>query len=135
MFNYSLIGASQVALVVKNLPPNARRCKKCGLDPWVGKIPWRREWHPTPVFSPGEPHGQRSLGGYSPWGRKEPDATERLNNKLVLQMLPDPHHSGCWRWTQERVVQRASLWSLFESIPRDLCPTPVLHISASSCGM
>ena len=35
---------------------------------WVGKIPWRRAWQPTLVFLPGEPHGQRSLAGYSPWG-------------------------------------------------------------------
>ena len=35
-------------------------------SPWVGKIPWRREWQPTPVFLPGEAHGQRSLVGYSP---------------------------------------------------------------------
>ena len=35
-------------------------------DPWVGKIPWRRAWQPTPVFSHGESHGQRSLEGYSP---------------------------------------------------------------------
>ena len=40
-------------------------------DPWVGKIPWRRRWQPTPVFLPGEFHGQRSLGSYSPWGHKE----------------------------------------------------------------
>ena len=33
------------------------------INPWIGKIPWRREWQPTPVFSPGESHGQRSLGG------------------------------------------------------------------------
>ena len=39
----------------------------------VGKIPWRREWLPTPVFLPGEFHGQRSLVGYSPWGHKETD--------------------------------------------------------------
>ena len=39
-------------------------------DPWVGKIPWRREWLPTPVFLPGEFHGQRSLVGYSPGGRR-----------------------------------------------------------------
>ena len=38
--------------------------------PWVGKIPWRRKWQPTPVFLPGESHGQRSLMGYSPWGHK-----------------------------------------------------------------
>ena len=42
----------------------------------VGKIPWRREWLPTPVFLPRESHGQRSLGGYRPWGHKESDMTE-----------------------------------------------------------
>ena len=47
------------------------------LDPWVGKIPWRREWQPTPVFSPGESHGQRSLAGYSPRGSQRVDMTER----------------------------------------------------------
>ena len=43
-----------------------RRCKRCRFDPWVRKIPWRRKWQPTPVFLPGESHGQRSLAGYSP---------------------------------------------------------------------
>ena len=42
--------------------------KQCGFHPWVGKIPWRRAWQPTPVFLPGEPHGQGSLAGYSLWG-------------------------------------------------------------------
>ena len=46
------------------------RCKRLGFHPWVGKIPWRREWQPTPAFWPGESHGQRSLAGYSPWGCK-----------------------------------------------------------------
>ena len=40
------------------------QCGRPGFDPWVGKIPWRREWLPTPVFLPGEVHGQRSLAGY-----------------------------------------------------------------------
>ena len=40
-------------------------------DSWVGKIPWRRKWQPTPIFLPGESHGQRSLADYSPWHRKE----------------------------------------------------------------
>ena len=40
-------------------------------DPWVGRIPWDRKWQPTPVFLPGEFHGQRSLAGYSPWDCKE----------------------------------------------------------------
>ena len=43
----------------------------------VGSI-WRREWPPTPVFLPGEFYGQRSLAGYSPWGRKESDTTDQL---------------------------------------------------------
>ena len=49
-----------------------------GFNPWVGKIPWRRQWQPTPVFLSGEIHGQRSLAGYSPWGHKESDTTEWL---------------------------------------------------------
>ena len=56
---------SQVALVVKN--PSA---KAGDIETWVRslgvKIPWRRAWQPTPVFLPGESHGQRSLVGYSP---------------------------------------------------------------------
>ena len=46
-----------------------RRCKRRRFDPWVGKIPQRRKWQSTPVFLPGESHGQRSLVGHSPWGR------------------------------------------------------------------
>ena len=53
-----------------------RRHKSCRFDPWVGKIPWRRKWQPTPVFLPEESHGRRSLVGYSPWGRKESDTIE-----------------------------------------------------------
>ena len=52
--------------MVKNLPCQYRRHKKHGFDPWVGKSPWRRTWQPTPIFLPGESHGQRSLVGYSP---------------------------------------------------------------------
>ena len=44
--------------------------QEMGVDPWVWKIPWRRKWLPTPVFVPGEFHGQRSLAGHSPWGCK-----------------------------------------------------------------
>ena len=46
------------------------------------KIPWRRNWQPTPVFLPGESHGRRSLVGYSPRGRKESDVTERFHSLL-----------------------------------------------------
>ena len=47
-----------------------RRCKRCGFNPWVRKIPWRRKWYPTPVFLPEKFHGQRTLGGYSTWVAK-----------------------------------------------------------------
>ena len=55
------------------------QCRRPGFDPWVGKIPWRRKRQPTPVFLPGKSHGQRSLVGYCPWGRKESDTTEWLH--------------------------------------------------------
>ena len=42
-----------------------RRCRRCGFDPWVGKISWRRKWQSAPVFLPGKSHGQRSLAGYT----------------------------------------------------------------------
>ena len=70
-----ILWASQVALVVKNLPVNAGDVRQ-RFDPWVGKIPWRRAWLPTPVFLPGESYGQRSLADYSPQGLKESDMTE-----------------------------------------------------------
>ena len=53
----------------------ACRCRRCGFDPWVRKIPWRRKQQPTPVFLPRKSHEQRSLVGWSPWGHKEFDST------------------------------------------------------------
>ena len=58
-----------------------RRHKRRRFDPWVRKSPWRRKWQPTPVFLPGESHGQRSLVCYSPWGLKESDMTEHTHTK------------------------------------------------------
>ena len=49
------------------------QCRAHGFDPWVEKIPWRREWQMTPVSLPGKFHGQRSPAGYSPWGHKLSD--------------------------------------------------------------
>ena len=68
-----MAGASRVAQMVKHLPAmQETQVRSLGQN----KIPWRRKWQPTPVLSPGESHGQRSLAGYSPWGRKEWDMTE-----------------------------------------------------------
>ena len=59
------------------------QCGIPGFDPWVGKIPWRRERLPTPVFWPGEFHGL-----YSPWGHKESDTTERLSLSCSAGLHP-----------------------------------------------
>ena len=84
------LGASQVAQEVKNPPASAGDIKRLGFDPWVGKISWRRKWQLTPVFLPGESHGQRSLAGYSSWGRRELDmteVTERANIYIQIQFI------------------------------------------------
>ena len=69
-------GASQVVLRVKNPPANAGYARDGGSITGSVKIPWRRKWQLSSVFSPGESHGQRSLEGYSPRGGKELDMTE-----------------------------------------------------------
>ena len=58
---------SLMAQTVKHLPA----CWRPGFNLWVRKIFWRRKWQPTPVLLPGKSHGQSSLAGYSPWGRKK----------------------------------------------------------------
>ena len=62
---------------------STHQCRRHGFNPWVGKIPWRGEWLPTPVFLPGEFHEQRSPVGYSPWGQKELDTNEQLTLSLA----------------------------------------------------
>ena len=76
----------QVTLVVKNPLANKRH----GFDPWVGKTSWRT-WQPTPVFLPGGSHGQRSLVGYRPQGRKGLDTTEATQQQQ--------QHSEMQSWT------------------------------------
>jgi len=73
---YETPESSLVVLMVKNLFANTGDIRDAGSTPGLGRFPWRREWLPTLIFLPGEFHGQRSLVGYSPWGRKELDRTE-----------------------------------------------------------
>ena len=68
--------------MVKNPPANAGDTRDTGLIPGSRRPPWRRKWLPTPVFLPEKFHGQRSLAGYSPWGHKESDTTERLSRHV-----------------------------------------------------
>ena len=81
----AIILITRVAQMVESLPA----VQENRFDSWVGKIPWRRKWHPTPVLLPGESHGQRSLAGYSPWGRKELATTEGL---IFLSFLITMNH-------------------------------------------
>ena len=89
------VWASQVALMVKNPSANAGQMQ----------IPWRRLQRPTPVFLPGESHGQRSWVGYSPWGCKDSDTTEATKQahipfgNILLNVLSadDNHCENCKR--------------------------------------
>ena len=74
--------ASLLAQTIKN----CLQCRRPGFDTWVEKIPWRRKWQPTPVFLPGEFHGQRSLAGYCAWDCR-------------LRYVPcTPYHLGYQIW-------------------------------------
>ena len=74
--------SSLLAQMVKNLPAMKETLK---FDPRVRTIPWRSEWQPMPVFLPGEFHGQRSLVGYSTWGHKDSDTTERSTLWVIFR--------------------------------------------------
>ena len=94
-------------VLVKNLP--AMR------ETWVRSLGWEDplegSWQPTPVFSPGESHGQRSLVGYSPWGHKESDMTEQLSTTHMN--LVAPWHVGS-SWTRDRThVSFTGRWILY----------------------
>ena len=82
---------------------------RSGFDSWVRKIPWRRKWQSTLALLPGKSHGQRSLIGYSPWGLRESDTTERLHfhfpfscigegngNPLQCSCLKNPRDGEAW---------------------------------------
>ena len=75
--------------MVKNL----LQCRGPGFDPWVGKIPWRRKWEPTPIFLPGKTHRQRSLEGYSPWGR------QRVGHNLANLATKQQQHTQVQRFS------------------------------------
>ena len=96
---------------------------------WVRKIPWRGKWQPTPVFLPGKSHGQRSLVGYSPWGRKELDTHTHTHTHTCKRMLKFTAwgrfpsavvglSAQCWRmWRQRETWMEncalGSLWPLY----------------------
>ena len=88
---------------------------------WIGKIPWRREWLPTPVFWPGEFYGQRSLAGYSPWGHKESDMTKWFQIRVGHNWaIPKKVHrkgiSKCYAVVFQVPFYIPRLWQLCKNI-------------------
>ena len=69
--------------------------RRCGSDPWVRKIPWRRKWQLTLLFLPGKSHGEKSLVGYSPWGHKGLDTTEYWAHTHKWRFMTSPLWSQC----------------------------------------
>ena len=93
----------------------------CNLSLAVGKMPWRRAWQPTPVFLPGEAHGQRSLAGYSPQGHKESDTTEETEHKHTFR------HSQARFLRKEglsRPLHLCKCWSSYQEFPSSSLPHP-----------
>ena len=114
--------------------------RRGGFDLWIGKIPWSSKWQPTAVFLPGESHGQRCLGDYSPWEYKESDTTERLSVHKAFWRPLNPFWKIClWRWLRTASVcwapippgaalrvspgsgRHLSLWSCRPVLPPSLC--------------
>ena len=92
---------------------------------------WRRKWQPTPVFLPGELHGQRSLMGYSPWGQKELDMTNTKSLSHV-QLLCDPMDCT-WQALLPMKFSRQECWRWLScSSPGDL-PNPKIKPMFSTC--
>ena len=107
------------------------QCRIPRLDAWVGKIPWRREWQPTPVFLPGELHGQRNLVGYSPWGRKESDMTERLTHthtqSWIQRELDCLQHLPIAFAEQKTKTNKKALWTFEAGFAVWLCAEDEKH--------
>ena len=74
------------------------QCRRHRFDPWVGKIPWRREWQPTPVMLPGKSHGQKSLADSSAWGLRGVGHNRVTNTFFLLSILGRATEGGIQRW-------------------------------------
>ena len=120
--------------------------RRCGFDPWFRKIPWRRQWQPTPVVLPGESRGWRSLVGHSPQGRKESAMIERLCFAysciiswllFLFRLLYNIEQSSlCYLSNRSLLVIHFIYSSLYISIPNSLTirllPFPPVAISLFS---
>ena len=104
------------------------QCRGTVFDPWLGKIPWRRKWHPTPASLPGEFRGQRSRVAYSPWGHKESDTTEWLTLSLSFQDSCYVMVSGRWGLRVEpSEVESVPLWGTYTEPPASVQCTSTVN--------
>ena len=90
------------------------QCRRPGFDLWVGKIPWRRKWQPTPVLLAGKSHGWRSLVDYNPWGHKESDTNEQLHFQRNCSVCT------LNLWSFDTFVHSLLLWTIHENNRNDL---------------
>ena len=110
--------SSKASILVKNLPCYCRRHKRCRFDPWIRKIPWGREWQPTPVFLPRESHGQRSLVRCSPWGHGELDTTEQLHFHFSLSCIGEGNGNPLQCSCLENSLDRGAWWASVHGVKK-----------------
>ena len=114
-------------------PDICLQCRRCGLDPWVGKIPWRRKWQPTPV--PGEAQGQQSLVGCHLWGHTQSRTRlKRLSSSSSSEY--SKNHSLSLIQFSDSIPLLLNEYQIHtrHSLDLSLGPTPVLQLDAYAIG-
>ena len=96
---------------------------------------WRRQWHPTPVLLPGEPHGWRSLVGCSPWGSEEWDTTEQLHFDFSPSCIGEGNGKPLQYSCQENPWDGGAWWAAVYGVAQSLAPLKQLRSSSSSRSM
>ena len=120
-----------------------RQCKRRRFDPWAKKIPWKKAWQPTPAFLPGESHGQRSLAGYVPWGRRvrhdgsnwKCTHSQCIYVRSNLPIIPPPPSPSLWPMSSHSFSTSASLFLFWNCTIFRLYHFSRFHIHALMCNI
>ena len=102
-----------------------------GSIPGSGRFPWRRKWQSTPVLFPGKSHAQKSLVGYSPWGHKESDTTERLHFHFPLSCTGEGNGNLLQCSCLENPRDRGASWAAVSGVVQSW--TRLKRLSSSNC--
>ena len=114
----------------------SRRLRRCRFGPWIGKIPWRRKWKPTPVVLRWKSHGLRSLAGSSLWGHQESHVTEHactvvfpnIRSNCRRQKEHPENPSSCCSSSHSPLVHLPfSLQPSYAGLIRSICRSPQLR--------